>query len=140
MALEIIGMYGLITGGTQDAIAQVDIPQNGVLRGIDWDGFADLDADAENASFELSFIAVNQLGANDVRGRISSISGLTVVLTAVGNMFSTLQKWIGGFELMMSGGERLYLHADTSVGAGGIIRCNLHFDGGALVTRRSARR
>lgn len=140
MALEIIGMFGLVAGGTQDAIAQVDIPQDGVLRGIDWDMFADMDADAETLVAELSFIATNQTAQNDVRGRISSISAITVVLTAVGNYYGSSQKWIGPIELMMAAGERVYLHSVASAGVSGVIKCNLHFDGGATVTRRSQRR
>ena len=138
--LEIIGMYGAVTGGSQDAIAQIDVPQDGVLRGIDWDLSLNLDADNETADVELSFIATNQLLANDVRGRISSVGLNCVVLTAVGVNTTTVQKWIGSIELMLSGGERLYLHSVTSAGVAGSLRCNIHFDGGATVTRRSARR
>lgn len=140
MALEIISMFGSITGGTQDALAQIDVPQDGVLRGIDWDLFHSLDADTESAAVELSFIATNQIIQNDIRGRISSISAQVTVLTAVGGHVGSAQKWIGGFELMLSGGERLFLNVLSTVGVTGQVRCNLHFDGGAAVTRRSARR
>lgn len=139
MALEIIGMYAAITGGTQDAIAQIDVPQDGVLRGIDWDVSAILDAE-EAADVELSFIATNQLTTNDTRGRISSLGMRVAEVTAVGEVISCCQKWLGGFELMLAGGERLYLHVLASSGLSGAVRCNLHFDGGATVTRRSARR
>jgi len=140
VSLEIIGMWGAITGGTENAIAQIDIPQDGVLRGIDWDAFANLDADSESMALELSFIATNQIASNDVRGRISSISVQIAVLDATGPQAVSLQKWIGGFELMLSGGERIYLHSESVAGVTGAGRCNLHFDGGATVTRRSARR
>ena len=139
MALEIIGMFGTITGGTQDAIAQVDVPQDGVLRGLDWD-LNPIPLITTQVNVELSFIATNQLLANDVRGRISSVGLNCVVLTAVGVNTTTVQKWIGSIELMLSGGERLYLHSVTSAGVAGSLRCNIHFDGGATVTRRSARR
>ncbi len=139
MALEIIGMWAASTGGTQDAVAQIDVPQDGVLRGIDWDIRAALDA-AENYDAEFSFIATNQLAANDVRGRISSIGVTAAIVTAVGAVVVSLQKWIGGFELMLSGGERLYLHVQATAGVMATARLNLHFDGGAAVTRRSARR
>lgn len=138
--LEIIGMFGAITGGTQDAIAQIDVPQDGVVRAVDWDCYGDQDADGESMSFEFSFIATNQLVQNDVRGRISSISLNNTVLTAVGSQVQSLQKFIGPFELMVSGGERLYVHSVTSAGVVGVVRLNVHFDGGAVVQRRSARR
>ena len=138
--LEIIGMYGTIGGGTENALAQVDVPQDGVLRGIDWDCSANLDADSEGCDIELSFIATNQLSSNDTRGRISSVGVVAVVLTAVGVDSVSMQKWIGGMELALAGGERLYLHVVSTAGVFGVARCNLHFDGGAAVTRRSARR
>ena len=140
MALEIIGMHGSIAGATQDALAQIDVPQDGVLRGVDWDMSLNLDADDENSGAELSFIATNQLASNDTRGRISSISSWAAVLSAVGVNTVSVQKWIGPFELMVAGGERLFLHVSSTSGVTGIIRVNLHFDGGATVTRRSARR
>ncbi len=140
MALEVIGMYATIAGGTENAIAQVDVPQDGVLRAIDWDLNMNFDADDEAAQIELSFIATNQATQNDVRGRISSISSRATVLTAVGINSVSVQKFVGPFELMVSGGERLYLHSAATAGVTGDMRCNLHFDGGAAVTRRSARR
>jgi len=140
MALEIIGMYGAMSGGTQNALAQIDIPQSGVLLGIDWDMHALLDADNEVLQIELSFIATNLLTISDVRGRISSISSGAVVLTSVGVNSVSVQKWIGPFELSLSAGERIYLHSVAQAGIAGDVRCNLHFDGGATATRRSQRR
>lgn len=140
MSLEIIGMYGPITGGTENAIAQIDIPMDGVIRGIDWDLHANLDADNENVAIEFSFIATAQLTQNDVRGRISSISSIIAVLDATGPQAIGLQKWIGGMELVVSGGERVYIHAGSTAGVTGAVRLNLHFDSGGVVTRRSARR
>lgn len=138
--LEMIGMMGAIAGSVENAIAQIDVPQDGILRGIDWDVNVNMDADDEVVAAELSFIATNQLSANDVRGRISSVSTRLAVLTAVGGHHVGLQKWIGGFELVLAGGERLYLHSSTTAGVTGVARATLHFDGGAAVTRRSARR
>jgi len=140
VALEIIGMYAAITGGTEDAVAQIDIPQSGIIRAIDWDVKADMDADSEFLNVEFSFIAVNQLSINDVRGRISSLSTQVAVLTAVGLNSVGINKFVGPFELMVAGGERMYIHSVTTAGVTGSIRLNLHFDGGATVTRRSARR
>jgi len=140
MALEIIGMYGNIAGGTENALAQIDVPQDGVLRAIDWDVAGNLDADNESLAVELSFIATNLLTTNDVRGRISSVSALIAVLDATGPQAIVIQKFVGPFELMLAGGERLYMHSVSTSGVVGAAIANLHFDGGALVTRRSARR
>jgi len=138
MANEIIGIYAQITGGTQDARAQVDIPQDGVLLGIDWDASWYFDAE-EKAEAELSFIATNQLTTNDVRGRLSSISAHSAEVTAVGEVPITVQKWLGGIEVVVAGGERLYIHSVATSGVNGIVRCNLYVDLGATM-RRSARR
>ncbi len=136
--VDVIGMFGAITGGTQDSIAMIDIPQDGFLIGIDWDLNVDLDA-AEVCACELSFIATNQLTTNDVRGRISSVSSRAVVLTAVGVNSVGIQKWIGSFDLSVSGGERLFLHTAATAGVVGEVRCNLYLDQPGS-TRRSARR
>jgi len=136
---DVIGMTGTITGGTQDAIAMIDIPQDGFIIGIDWDVNADLDADLEVVFCELSFIATNQRFTNDVRGRLSSISCRSAVLTAVGVSNVSLQKWLGSFDLAVAGGERIFLHSDSTAGVAGVVRCNLYADLGTT-TRRSARR
>lgn len=136
---DVIGMFGAISGGTQNALAMLDIPQDGFIIGIDWDMFALLDATSELCEVELSFIATNQLGTNDVRGRISSVGTGAVVLTAVGINTNSVQKWVGSIDIPVSGGERLFLHAGSTAGVSGNVRCNLHVDLGTT-TRRSARR
>ena len=138
MASEIIGMYAQVTGGTQDARGAVDIPQDGVILGIDWDAGWYFDAE-EKAEVELSFIATNQLASNDVRGRLSSIQAHSAEVTAVGHNPISVQKWLGGIEIVVAGGERLYLHSVATSGVNGVVRCNLYVDLGATM-RRSARR
>lgn len=140
MSTNIVGIYGAVTGGTQNALASVDIPQDGVITGIDWDVDADLDADTEFLRLELSFISTNQLTTNDVRGRISSIGG-RISLTTSGVAVTSLQKMVAGLDLPVNGGERLYLHADSTAGVSASARCNVHLDVPIRsLTRRSARR
>jgi len=136
---DVIGMLSLGTGGTQDANASIDVPQDGFIIGIDWDANCVLDAE-ENFAAELSFIATNQLTTNDVRGRISSISQQNAEVTAVGEVKSSIQKWCGSFDITVAGGERLYLHIVASSGVTSVVRCNLYVDFGGTMTRRSARR
>lgn len=138
--LEIIGMMGTVSGGTEDALSQIDIPQDGIIRAVDWDAYVNLDADLETAAFELSFIATSQVNTNDTRGRISSIGVMCIVVSATSAYLNSLQKFVGPFELVVAGGERLFLHSAAAAGVTGVVRANLHFDGGAAVTRRSARR
>ncbi len=136
---DVLGLYAATTGGTENGLAMIDIPQDGFLVGIDWDWRAILDA-SESFQIELSFLATNQLATNDVRGRISSISHQAQVLTAVGVSAVSIQKWLSGFDVAMSGGERLFIHADSTAGVVAIGRCNLYIDFGGTLTRRSARR
>ncbi len=136
---DVIGIFGAGTGGTEDAVAMIDIPQDGFIIGIDWDAHATLDT-SETISAELSFISTNQLTTNDVRGRISSISAQTTILTAVGASEVSIQKWLGSFDIAVSGGERLFLHVTASAGVASVVRCNLYVDFSGATTRRSARR
>jgi len=140
MPTEVIGMYGAVTGGNQDAIASVDIPQDGVITGIDWDVRGDLDADGEEMECELSFIATNQITSNDVRGRISSASMEMSITTSGIGVFS-IQKFVGPIDLPVAGGERLYIHVVSTAGVTGAVRVNIHLEVGSRTsTRRSARR
>lgn len=136
---DVIGLFGVLVGGTQNAMAQVDIPMDGFLVSVDWDVHADLDADGETVEVELSFIATNQITTNDVRGRIASVSARAAVLTAVGVSLVSIQKQVIGLEIPVSGGERIYLHALSAAGVLGNVRCNVLVDLGTT-TRRSARR
>lgn len=140
MPLEMLGMFGAGTGGNQDAIANIDIPQDGLLVGVDWDVRIDMDADAEVFDAELSFIATSQFFTNDTRGRISSVSAIQTVLDATGGQLGTIQKFVPILDLILHGGERLFLHIISSTGVGGNTRCTLHFVGGTTTPRRSARR
>lgn len=139
MSVDVIGMFAAGTGGVENAVAQVDIPQDGFILGADWDGYALLDASVELVSAEISFIATNQLTTNDVRGRITSISAAMHLLTS-GVGIITLQKYVDLKEIPVSGGERLYMHFSTTAGVVTSLRCNLHFEMTGGTTRRSARR
>jgi len=139
MSIEVIGLFAAGTGGTQDAIAQIDVPQDGFILGLDWDMYAIFDANNESLAVELSFIATNQLLTNDVRGRISSVSAFDQLLTS-GTTVITVQKYVDLKEITVAGGERLYLHLLAVAGVISTVRCNLHFEMSGGSTRRSARR
>jgi len=137
--VEVIGLYSTVTGGTQDGAATMDVPRDGFLIGIDWDASVILDAASEVFDSELSFVGSNQLATAEVRGRLSSISARCEVLSAVGLEVVSIQKWIGNFDIVVAGGERLFVHIESTAGVGGIVRVNLFFDLG-VAPRRSARR
>jgi len=139
MAVQVIGMFALVTGGTQNAEAVIDVRSDGLIVGVDWDAEVALNAE-ENFAAELSFIATNQLVSNDVTGRISSISSHVASVTAVGLIVSTIQKWIGNFEIVISAGERIYIHADSTAGVAGVVRCNLFLEMNGAARRSTRRR
>lgn len=139
MSVEVIGMYAAGTGGTENAAATIDVPQDGFLLGCDWDVHCDFDLDNETLVVELSFIATNQANSNDVRGRLSSVGGTGVVLTSVGINSVSIEKYVDFKEIRVAGGERLYLHIVAGSGVLTFARCNLHFEMGTVL-RRSARR
>lgn len=139
MATEIIGMYAVISGGEESALANIDIPMDGVITAVDWDMCGNLDADGEEIRAELSFIATHQLTSNDVRGRISSVCA-QISLTTSGAPVVGVNKFVGPMELPVAGGERLYLHASTTAGVTGDVRCNIHLDVATRSRRRTARR
>ena len=137
---DVIGMKGDVTGGVENSIAMIDIPQDGFIIVVDWDSNFTLDAANEFIEIELSFITTNQLATNDVRGRISSISAQAEVLSAVGLHSFSLQKVVSGFDIRVAAGERLFLHSNATAGVQGSARCNLYVDFNTALTRRSARR
>jgi len=140
MPTTIIGMFGSVAGGTENSIATIDIPEDGIITGVDWDVRANLDADNEAITVELSFIATIQETQNDVRGRISSIGCNSAILSSVGDVTPVMQKWVGPMALQVSGGERLHLHAASTSGVTGQARCNIHIDLDRPTRRRSRRR
>jgi hypothetical protein len=124
----VIGMYAATTGGSQNALAAIDIPAEGLLVGVEWAVTADLDADAEYAFIELGFGSTITLGNNDTRSRISVMSLGQATFTAgqavvgQGNGFTKLP------DLPVGIGERLYLHSLAVAGVVCQVHCNLHFD------------
>jgi len=139
MSTTIIGMKASGTGGTENAVASIDIPFDGQITGVDWDARADLDADTEQFNAELSFVATSQLGSNDVRGRVSSIAAMCS-LTTSGAPVVSIDKFVGPMELPVQGGERLYIHISATSGLVSEVRCNVHLDSRTAPRRRSSRR
>lgn len=130
------------SGSTADAVASIDIPQNGRILGLDWSMRAEgMAADADLAQYDLSFVSTNQRTTNDARGTISScmvgISAATAASIAgtFANKFVDLKDGIG-----VSAGERLYLHLDTTANTTSTVVLIVYFKFGTAVARRSARR
>ena len=123
---------------SQDAAATIDIPEDGNIKGIHMACAAQLNADNEAATFEVSFIATNQISSNDSRATLAVVRLRVGLLTsgaaaAHSNVFIPM-------DVEVSGGERLYVHATlagtTSAGMNAII----YLETARPVTRRSRRR
>lgn len=119
-------MVGTGTGGTQSALAQIDVPMSGNILNVDWQVIADLDADAEYIEAQLSFGSAHAL-ANDSRMLISVVQGAVSVLTAVGFAPKAFGK-NHPISIPVSMGERLWLHVDASAGVNSVVVVGILFD------------
>lgn len=143
MALTIIQMYAN-TIVSADAIASVDIPEDGAIVAVDWSLIKASTAtwvDDDSMLVQLSFISTSQFTTNDARGSIS-VCGMSIgTLTTSGNAPVVAQKFCAFPEdLDVSGGERIYLHALEAGAASADIHCHIHLKTRRGSTRRSARR
>lgn len=134
----IIHMVGAGTGGTENAVANVDIPEDGTIVGCEWGLSADLDGDGEYVTAELSFIATNQANTNDARGVISNATS-QISLTTSGVAVTAVNKFTP-LSLYVAGGERLYLHIVAAAGVTSNGYVNIHFQPLGGTNRRSRRR
>lgn len=138
MSQTIIQMYGAGSGGTESAVANIDIPEDGTIEGIDWAAHAVLNADAEFFIGELSFIATHQTVTNDARGVLSTVrSQMGFITSGMGN--TSINKYVF-MDVEVAGGERLYLHISAAAGVVSALAALIHFAGRRPVRRRSARR
>lgn len=122
-----ITLVGTGTGGTENNIANIDVPLDGNLIGIDWSVYADLDADGESARYEVSFASSNGIGSNDLRASISQVA-MWASMTTSGQAQHSVNKFVALPDIPVAGGERIYLHAIASAGVAAGVACVLHFD------------
>jgi len=139
MPTEVLTMYGAITGGTQDAIGSLDIPEDGFITGIDWAMAVNMDADDEHCVCELSFAASGQVSTNDVRGPLSHIRTRMSLVTS-GIALSQINKFVMFDELRVAGGERIHLNVSADAGVTGDVNAQIHLNTSRQRPRRSARR
>lgn len=141
MSLEIMQMWGLVAGGSQNGLAALDIPANGVLWGIDWAMSALFNADAEELYAEVSFVATAQATSNDVRGIISAIRQQIHLLTS-GVSAMGVNKYVAlPTGLNVAGGERLFLNVFSTTGLAGDVNVYVQYEPSARgPARRSSRR
>lgn len=122
----VITMYGAIAGGAENAIAQIDVPMPGHLIGVDWDFDATLATDFVSHA-QLSFRSAGSFFTNDDRGIISSVS-LRYEITTTGSGLVSTEKYVQLPDVPVMGGERLYLHANSTAAVAGNCAVMIHFD------------
>lgn len=142
MPLQVLTLYGAGTGGTQSAIAELDIPGDGMITAVDWSAYADLDADGEAMVIGLSFASSEDLNQNDVRSLISVVSGQWSLTTSGAGQSGFNKHVTFSPGIPVFAGERLYLHAVGSASVTSFIHACIHLDtsAGVVGSMRAASR
>jgi hypothetical protein len=121
-------MVATSTGGTENALASIDVPMNGNLIGVEWACNSDMDVTGDDQVWQLSFGSTSSV-ANDSRQVISNLNmGGYVHLTAVGAVVSQGNRYTPLPDVPVGMGERLYLHSIAAAGVVGRAMAVLHFD------------
>jgi len=127
--ITVIQMFATLTAAVTDSIANIDIPTNGRLIGVDWSmQVIGLSAEGDVANLELAFIATNQRTTNDARGTVSAVKAAANEATPGG--IGAVAKYVDLRPgVKVSAGERLYLHGQASTGVtiNGIILVQFDF-------------
>jgi len=137
MAQTPLNMYANFTGSA-DAAATLDIPEDGTIKGIYITGSALLDASNEAATFEVSFIATNQIVSNDSRATLAILRLRSGLLTS-GAVLGASAAHIP-MDVEVAGGERMYVHAVLAGTANADCNAIIFLETRRPITRRSRRR
>lgn len=127
--MSVYKLKGSATGDTENSVASLDVQFDGVITGALLCGFADIDADAEFAACEASFLSTNTLSSNDARGSIiagyirGSAGGTPATL-----LDTSVNTSIGGVTIPVTAGERIHMHCSGSTGVTGTYQVYLYVD------------
>lgn len=119
-------MTAAFTGGQQNALAQIDCPLSGNITGVAWVLSADVDADQDFATAEVSFGSVYVL-ANDSR-QVISIAGVGASQVTAASVVRIDTNYYDAMSLPVSAGERIYLHVNATASLPGTANAIIHFD------------
>lgn len=124
---SVLTMFGLITGGTQNALAQLDVPFTTDLTGISWCLDVDCDADNEYCQCQIGFSSTFN-SANDSRSVVDTII-MRFALTTSGVYMPFQNVYRPLPDLQVMGGERLYLNVVGNAGNIGQVWAHLNISG-----------
>lgn len=139
MPTQIMQLRATSAGGTENAIASIDIPFDGSISQVAWAIGAAFDAIGEALYVELSFIATNQNNQNDARGIIDNARSELAGVTSGAGHFG-INRAVPINDLRVQGGERLHMHVVASAGLVANIQCLVHLETTAGGSRRAGRR
>lgn len=116
-------LYAAVTA-SQNAANSIELANRTRVHGLQISMFADLDADLEDVTFEISTVPYAQSNQNDSRG-ILFIGSIGMNLTTQGAVINRL---VGFFpvDYTMQAGERLYINAAASGTTLASIACLVH--------------
>jgi len=123
----VIQMSATSTGGNESGLAQIDIPLNGNLVGVDWAGYTDFDTTADFQLWQLSFGSALVV-TNDSRQVIANVTVGFMRIGAAGIMIGRINHYTPLPQVPVGMGERLFLHSTALAGVVGTIRAMIHFD------------
>lgn len=141
MPTEIYKLFAQGTSGTtQDSAAALDIRTNGAIMGFILEIWGEgMDALDDTAQLEVSFLATNTFTVSDTRGSIGMVD-VSANLTTSGAAKTVNVVAIGGLNIPVAQGERIYLHTKGDAGVTPFATVYLYVDQrgvGRTATRRT---
>jgi len=115
------------TGGTENAIVNIDVPMNGNIIGVEWACRALYDTTSDAQEWQFSFGSASTT-SNDSRQVISHISLGGLTFTAGGSVIAQANGYTKIPDIPVGMGERLYLHSLATAGVVGVANLLVHFD------------
>ena len=113
--MSIYKLSGTGTGGTEDALAQLDVQFDGIITAVTGHIRSTMTGAGQFATAEISFLSNNTVGTNDTRGSIFSVS-TSVTGTTSGFFQGTQHNNAAGLAVRLNAGERIWLHFSASAG------------------------
>lgn len=123
---SMIKMYLAGTGGTENAM--VDVPQDGLITAVEWSARAELDADGDLYSAQLSFGSQANFTTNDARQVISEIRAGNELVTSGASQWGINTQTMLSNGVPVALGERLYLHVTATASTPSATSCIVLFD------------
>jgi hypothetical protein len=114
---SIIQMKANSTGGSESGLAQIDVPLDGEIQGVEWTTLPIYDTTLDFSQWQLSFGSAFT-NVNDSRQVISNFVSGNLVFTAGGSYIAGLSRFALLPNIRVAMGERLFLHHN---GAAGVV-------------------